>query len=92
MKTLLRLVMPVWVLLLLASSAPACPLCESETGRQVRAGIFDDNLGKNVVLTLLPFPVLAGIVALIYYGPPDLRRTRRGTADPSGPATMSSPD
>lgn len=79
MKALLRLVMPVWVVLVVASTAPACPLCESETGRQVRAGIFDDDFGKNVVLTLLPFPVLAVIVALIYYGPPAIRRPHGGT-------------
>lgn len=86
MKTLLRLVMPVWLVLLLASSAPACPLCESETGRQVRAGIFDDDFGKNVALTLIPFPVLAVIVAFIYHGPPTIRR-------PHGVATdLAEPD
>jgi hypothetical protein len=85
MTSLLRLMVPAVVALLLASPATACPLCESETGQQVRAAIFDDDFGKKVFLTLLPFPVLAGIVALIYYGPPDIRRTRRNPSDHSGP-------
>jgi hypothetical protein len=53
------------------ASALACPVCESETGQKVRAGIFSEDFESNVVLTLLPFPVLAGLVALIYYGFPN---------------------
>jgi hypothetical protein len=48
-------------------SAPACPYCETETGRQVQAGIFNDQFWSNVTLTLLPLFVLLGIVALIYF-------------------------
>lgn len=89
MNALPRLMVSVVVPFLLTSPATACPLCESETGRQVREGIFDDDFGNKVVLTLIPFPVLIGVVALIYFGPPDLRRFRRNVADPSGPATSS---
>lgn len=53
-----------------ASSALACPLCKSETGRQVRAGIFDADFGYNLLLTLLPFIVLLAVVALIHFGVP----------------------
>ncbi len=52
-----------------ASSAWACPLCESETGERVRAGIFDADFGYNLAATLLPFPVLLGVAALIRFGP-----------------------
>ena len=48
-------------------SATACPYCETETGKQVRAGIFNDQFWSNVTLTLLPLVVLLGIVALIYF-------------------------
>lgn len=48
-------------------SATACPYCETETGKQVRAGIFNDQFWSNVTLTLLPLFVLLGIVALIYF-------------------------
>ena len=55
--------------LLSASAASACPVCETETGKQVRAGIFGDDFASNVALTLVPFPLLAGLVALIHFGP-----------------------
>jgi hypothetical protein len=49
------------------SIAAACPLCDSETGRQVQAEIFNDQFWSNLLLTLSPFPVLLAIVALIYF-------------------------
>jgi hypothetical protein len=45
----------------------ACPLCHTETGRQVRAGIFDVHFSGNLLYTLLPFPLFLFIVAFIYY-------------------------
>jgi hypothetical protein len=45
----------------------ACPLCHSETGILVRAGIFDAQFTTNVLYTLSPFPVFLLIVWLIYY-------------------------
>ena len=48
-------------------SATACPFCESETGRQVQAGIFNGQFWENVLATLLPFPILLATVALIYF-------------------------
>lgn len=57
-------------ILLEGSPASACPLCVSETGRRVRAGIFNSDFGANLVMTLLPFPVFVAVVALIYFGPP----------------------
>lgn len=59
--------------------ALACPFCHTETGEQVRAGIFDQDFGKNLVMTLLPFPIFAGIVLLLHSGVPaiDLRKLSR---------------
>jgi hypothetical protein len=65
-------------------SALACPYCETETGKQVRAGIFNDQFWINVTLTLLPLVVLSGIVALLYF---DLSRLW-----PKRPVARKSPD
>jgi hypothetical protein len=53
-----------------SSAAWACPLCESETGRRVRAGLLGADFGYNLVATLLPFPVFLGIIAWIHFGFP----------------------
>lgn len=39
-------------------------------GPQVRAGIFNEQFGSKLVLTLLPFPVFLGVVAAIHFGFP----------------------
>jgi hypothetical protein len=67
-----------------AGPAPACPLCGTDTGRQVRAGIFGDDFGRNLLLTVLPFAVLLGIVALIHFGLP-WGRTAPRPADSAPP-------
>ena len=67
---LVRLLTTAATVLLTASLAVACPLCESATGREVRAGIFDKHFAATLLAVLLPFPVLAAVVALIYRGPP----------------------
>lgn len=56
------------LLLLGPADVFACPVCHTETGQQVRAGIFDENFGRNIALTLLPFPFLFAIVAVIHFG------------------------
>ena len=48
----------------------ACPYCGSEIGKRVWAGIFNGDFWINAGLTLLPVPVLLGIVALIHFGLP----------------------
>lgn len=53
--------------LVCVSTANACPYCETGTGKQVQAGIFNDRFWNNVTLTLLPLFVLLGIVALIHF-------------------------
>lgn len=53
-----------------ASSANACPLCDSEAGRRVRDGILDAEFVSNLFATMSPFPVFLAIVALIHFGVP----------------------
>lgn len=48
----------------------ACPLCHTETGRQVHNAIFDGNFGTKVLLSAAPFPVFAVIIAVMYFGGP----------------------
>ncbi len=48
----------------LPAAAHACTVCDSKTGRAVRAGIFDGHFLQHLLLTLLPFPVLAAAVVL----------------------------
>jgi len=75
-------------LVLFAPTASACPFCDGgPTGvNEVREGVFDTNFWPKVAATLAPFPVLAGIVALIYFGPPSFGGRRADAADVTGPA------
>lgn len=66
--------------LLLCRAAQACPVCDSDRARLVRAGLFDAHLVPNLFVTVLPFVVLAAIVALTYYGLPHPRRGPEGRA------------
>ena len=65
------------VLLLVSSSAAwACPVCDSGTGKAVRAGVFGRDFGFNLLVSVAPFAVCALIVAAIYYGPTSQPRLR----------------
>jgi hypothetical protein len=79
---LLRLVAVFVVAPSWTSPARACPLCESETGERVRAGIFNAEFGYNLLVTLLPFSVLLAIVALIHFGLPWANDPHRGDPAP----------
>jgi hypothetical protein len=57
------------LMLMMAAPAAACPVCDRETGRRVRDGLFDEQLGLNVLATLLPFGVFLGVAAAIRYAP-----------------------
>lgn len=63
------------LVLTLNAPAGACPICDTGTGRQVRAGIFDDNFGRTLLAVALPFPILLAVVAAIHFGWPATRRT-----------------
>lgn len=65
-------------LLLADDPASACPVCDRETGRQVRAGLFDEDFGFNLLATSLPFVVFLGIAAAIHFELP-LRKSTAST-------------
>ena len=62
-------------LLLAAALVGACPVCDSETGRDVRAGIVYGDFARNVLATVLPFAVVLGGVVAFHF---DWPRGRRG--------------
>lgn len=72
----MRRVMGVLLLVgwVMGASAYGCPYCESEVGRKVAAGLFNENFGYNALLTLLPIPVFLAIVGVIHFGVPRPRR------------------
>ena len=63
------------LVLTLSAPAGACPVCDTGTGRQVRAGIFDGDFGRTLLAVALPFPILLAVVAAIHFGWPATRRT-----------------
>ena len=62
---------------LVSTAARACPFCDTYTGQRVRAGIWDEHFWHNVLLTTLPFPIFAVIIALLYFGVPCTGRAKR---------------
>src|SRR5690606_12641551 len=77
MTTVRRAVLLCGLLLLPLLGAPpadACPVCKRDTGRRVRAGLFDEDLGPNLLATVLPFGVFLGIAAGLRFGLPGPRR------------------
>ena len=87
MKSMRRAGWCVVAVLVCASTASACPFCESETGQQVKAGIFNDHFWSNVLLTVLPFPILLAIVALIYFDVSWPWKQAHARAEAAGPST-----
>jgi hypothetical protein len=75
------------LLLLPAAAADACPVCQSETGKQVRAGIFNADFGSNLLAISLPFPVLLGVAAALHFG----FRPREGATDAIPPDLSTHP-
>lgn len=56
--------------LLSVSAAAACPLCDTGTGQQVRAGIFGEDFTSNLLATLAPFPFFALFAGVLHVGLP----------------------
>jgi len=65
-----NLALAVFTSVLSLSVVSACPLCHTETGRQVRAGIFHDSFLTKLSVTAAPFPVFGSVIAFIYFGKP----------------------
>lgn len=70
MRTVLRMCFALVTLVWVRGAAWACPYCQSKIREQVNTGIFEENFWHNFLLTLLPMPVLLGIVAVIHFGLP----------------------
>ena len=70
-KRLLLLGAVALLVVVFASTAVwACPFCNPSSGvNQVNTGIFNDMFWVRAVAVAAPFPVFAGIIAFIYYGP-----------------------
>ena len=64
------------------SSALACTVCDTDAGREVRAGILDADFGRTLLAVLLPFPILFGVVAAIHFSGPRVGRVRRERRQP----------
>jgi hypothetical protein len=69
-RAVLTVTVWLWVQAASALIAPACPVCDTGMGQQVRAGIIDENFAATLVAVLLPFPILLGLVAVIHFGWP----------------------
>jgi len=52
--------------LAIASEALACPVCNTETGIAVQAGIFNSQFLPTVLSVLAPFPVLFAIMGTLH--------------------------
>jgi hypothetical protein len=46
----------------------ACPVCDTGTGREVRAGILGGDLVVTLLAVTLPFTLVAAVVAFVHFG------------------------
>lgn len=53
------------IFFVMPAAVMACPICDTPTGEQVRAGIFGAGFLSTLFAVLLPFPVLLVAVLLI---------------------------
>lgn len=70
LATLMRTFITAMFCIFWPGIALACPFCNSATSDQVREGIFNADFGYHLAMSLAPFPILFGIVLLIYFGSP----------------------
>jgi len=66
-RSMLQFARIILVLLALCRRADACPVCDSPTGQEVRAGIFDGRFGLTWLEVAAPFPVLLAILAALHW-------------------------
>jgi hypothetical protein len=62
----------VALLPLLPAIASACAVCDSELGRQVRAGVFNSDFVPRVLAVLAPFPLFLVAIGLVRFALPIL--------------------
>ena len=77
MARFVRRTVALFIVLLMSSSAAACPFCNSSTAEQVRASIFNSDLGYHLGVSLAPFLIFIAVLFLIYYSPAS-RSIKRG--------------
>ena len=58
-------------------TALTCPVCNSETGKQVRASLFGQEFGNTFLMVAAPFPILGMVVGIAYWLPPFLPRNHK---------------
>jgi hypothetical protein len=51
-----------------AGPSAACPLCHTETGEAVRAGIFNSQFLPTALAVLSPFPLILAVVVALHRG------------------------
>jgi hypothetical protein len=70
-KNRLRLLSGIFIIVLcVASPLWSCPFCYPPSGiNQVKAEIFNETFWSRAAAVLAPFPIFAGIVAVMYFGP-----------------------
>jgi hypothetical protein len=62
------------------ASLLACTMCDSESGTQLRAAIFDDNFFVTLASVAAPFPILVVGLAIYYFAPARGQRTAGGNS------------
>ena len=75
-----------WLFPLVAS---ACPICNTATGQQVRAGIFGNDFWSTLLVVISPFPVLLLALAAYQY---DWLRFGKSDVKTAHSASTSEPD
>ncbi len=75
------------LVVLVSSSAAACPFCNSNTAEQVRAGIFNSDFGYHLGVSLTPFFIFNAVLFLVYYLP--IGRSKKPGSDREPPSVAS---
>lgn len=61
-----RFALIIALLTAIVSPALACPLCDSETAEETRAGILNDEFFPTLFAGILPFVIVAGIALAVH--------------------------
>ncbi len=72
MARYVQLTVALCLVLVIESSAVACPFCNSSTAEQVRVGIFNSDFGYHLGVSLAPFSILIAALLLFYYWPANI--------------------
>ena len=70
-----------------AETLQACPICDTETGQQVRAGIFDESFWGTLIAVIAPFPVLILVITAYHFGFPGRWKRSAPAPDPDPAST-----